>query len=110
MPISSLASRSGVLNADDLALVRRVFDSACASSLKDKHAFEAEAVAARIVAEYLRGVRDETELLSAALQESAAAPRMPKQRHGPWSTSTATQSAGSCLESSHVEGGKLGYR
>lgn len=71
MPISDLASHRGILNAADLALVRRVFDTACERSLTENGTMEAEVIAAQIIAEYARGIRGEQELLSAVCAASS---------------------------------------
>lgn len=71
MPISDLASRRGILNAADLALVRRAFDTACERSLAEKDTIEAEIIAAQIIAEYARGIRSEQELVGAVYAASS---------------------------------------
>ncbi|CDX39559.1 conserved hypothetical protein [Mesorhizobium plurifarium] len=61
MPIYQRAREAGVFSSSDIALLGRVFDK-----LKDEHQSpeRREALASRLLANYLAGIRDEAELLS----------------------------------------------
>lgn len=61
MPIYQRAREAGVFSPSEVALLGRVFDK-----LKDEHQSpeRREALASRLVANYLAGIRDEAELLS----------------------------------------------
>ncbi|RWD71665.1 hypothetical protein [Mesorhizobium sp.] len=63
MPIYKKAKEAGVFSSSDLALLGRVFDK-----LKNEHqsAERREALASRLMANYLAGLRDEDELLTAS--------------------------------------------
>ena len=61
MPIYQRARDAGVFNPSEVALLGRVFDK-----LKNEHQSpeRREALASRLLANYLAGIRDEAELLS----------------------------------------------
>jgi hypothetical protein len=61
MPIHRGAKEAGIFNPPDVALLGRVFDK-----LKDENqtSDRREALASRLLANYLAGIRDEAELLS----------------------------------------------
>ncbi|RAZ90167.1 hypothetical protein DPM33_15170 [Mesorhizobium hawassense] len=61
MPIHQRAREAGIFNPSEVALLGRVFDK-----LKDEHQSpeRREALASRLLANYLAGIRDEAELLS----------------------------------------------
>lgn len=61
MPIDQRAREAGIFNPSDVALLGRVFDK-----LKDEdQSLEGrEALASRLLANYLAGITDEAELLS----------------------------------------------
>jgi hypothetical protein len=61
MPIHQRAREAGIFSASEVALLGRVFDK-----LKDEHQSpdQREALASRLLANYLAGIRDEGELLS----------------------------------------------
>ena len=61
MPIYQRAREAGVFNPSEVALLGRVFDK-----LKNEHQSpeRREALASRLLANYLAGIRDEAELLS----------------------------------------------
>ncbi|RWL45312.1 MAG: hypothetical protein EOR60_15330 [Mesorhizobium sp.] len=63
MPIYRRAKEAGVLSSSDVALLGRVFDK-----LKNEHQSpeRREALASRLLANYLAGLRDEDELLAAS--------------------------------------------
>ncbi|RWH73428.1 hypothetical protein [Mesorhizobium sp.] len=63
MPIHKRAKEAGVFSSSDVALLGRVFDK-----LKNEHQSpeRREALASRIMANYLAGIRDEDELLTAS--------------------------------------------
>jgi hypothetical protein len=68
MFITKEVSKQGVvMHPDDLALLCRAFDAACKQVRANDSKLEAEAMATRIVAAYQRGVRDEDDLINAAL-------------------------------------------
>ncbi|MDG4876277.1 hypothetical protein P9273_14335 [Mesorhizobium sp. WSM4935] len=61
MPIYQRAKEAGIFSSSEVALLGRVFDK-----LKDERQSleRREALASRLLANYLAGIRDETELLS----------------------------------------------
>ncbi|TGQ16510.1 MULTISPECIES: hypothetical protein [unclassified Mesorhizobium] len=61
MPIYQRAEESGIFSSSEVALLGRVFDK-----LKDEHQSpeRREALASRLLANYLAGITDEAELLS----------------------------------------------
>ncbi|CDX37781.1 conserved hypothetical protein [Mesorhizobium sp. ORS 3359] len=61
MPIYKKAKEAGVFSSSDIALLGRVFDK-----LKNEHQSpeRREALASRLMANYLAGLRDEDELLA----------------------------------------------
>ncbi|CDX11963.1 conserved hypothetical protein [Mesorhizobium plurifarium] len=61
MPIFARAREAGIFSSSEVALLARVFDR-----LKDEHQSpeRREALASRVLANYLAGIRDEAELLS----------------------------------------------
>jgi hypothetical protein len=61
MPIHQRAREAGIFSSSEVALLGRVFDK-----LKDEHQSpeRREALASRLLANYLAGIRDEAELLS----------------------------------------------
>jgi hypothetical protein len=61
MPIYQRAREAGIFSSSEIALLGRVFDK-----LKDDHQSpeRREALASRLLANYLAGIRDETELLT----------------------------------------------
>jgi hypothetical protein len=63
MPIYKRAKEAGVFSSSEVALLGRVFDK-----LKNDHQSpeRGEALASRIMANYLAGIRDEDELLTAS--------------------------------------------
>ncbi|AZO69119.1 hypothetical protein [Mesorhizobium sp. M6A.T.Cr.TU.016.01.1.1] len=65
MPVQRKAEAVGIFNSSELALLGRVFDR-----LKIDHQSEQqrEVLASRIIANYMAGVVDEEELLSASKQ------------------------------------------
>ncbi|RUU25658.1 MULTISPECIES: hypothetical protein [unclassified Mesorhizobium] len=65
MPVQRKAEAVGIFNSSELALLGRVFDR-----LKVDHQSEQqrEVLASRIIANYMAGVVDEEELLSASKQ------------------------------------------
>ncbi|UCI10204.1 hypothetical protein FJ974_14990 [Mesorhizobium sp. B1-1-8] len=65
MPIRRRASEVGIFDASELALLGRVFDRLL---LDNKSAGERDAIASRIIANYMAGIKDEAELLSLSKQ------------------------------------------
>ncbi len=65
MPIRRRANAAGVFDATELAILARVFDKLGVSSESEE---EREAVASRIIANYMAGVTDEAELVSLSKQ------------------------------------------
>ncbi|SJM31873.1 conserved hypothetical protein [Mesorhizobium delmotii] len=65
MPIYRQAERAGVFLPSELALLGRVFDRLKVEAQSEK---QREALASRIMANYMAGVREEEELLSASRQ------------------------------------------
>ncbi|CDX55846.1 conserved hypothetical protein [Mesorhizobium plurifarium] len=63
MPIHQKAKEAGIFNPSDIALLGRAFDK-----LKSEHQSQErrEALASRLMANYLAGIRDENELLAAS--------------------------------------------
>ena len=63
MPIRQRAKEAGIFNSSEVALLGRVFDK-----LKNEQQTpeRQEALASRVIANYLAGMRDEAELLSAS--------------------------------------------
>ena len=61
MPIFQIAKEAGIFSSSDVALLGRVFDK-----LKNEHQSpeRREALASRLMANYLAGIRDEEELLA----------------------------------------------
>ncbi|TIT23720.1 MAG: hypothetical protein E5W70_07055 [Mesorhizobium sp.] len=59
MPIHRKAQTAGIFNPSELALLGRVFDG-----LKGDCQSEHEALASRIIANYMAGVMDEAELIT----------------------------------------------
>jgi hypothetical protein len=61
VPIYQRAKEAGIFSSSEVALLGRVFDK-----LKDERQSleRREALASRLLANYLAGIRDETELLS----------------------------------------------
>jgi hypothetical protein len=68
MFITKEISKHGVvMHPDELALLCRAFDAACNQVPVNDSKLDAEAMATRIVTAYQRGVRDEDDLINAAL-------------------------------------------
>ncbi|TPK91533.1 hypothetical protein [Mesorhizobium sp. B2-4-17] len=65
MPIRRRATEVGIFDASELALFGRVFDRLL---LDNKSADERDAVASRIIANYMAGIKDEAELVSLSKQ------------------------------------------
>lgn len=65
MPIRRKAEEAGILYPSDLALLGRVFDRLMSEALSEQ---QREALASRIIANYMVGLVDEDELLSASRQ------------------------------------------
>jgi len=65
MPIRRKATEAGIFNASDLALLGRVYEKL---KLDDQLPEERDAVASRIIANYMAGVVDEAELASLSKQ------------------------------------------
>ena len=65
MPIQRKARAAGVFDPPELALLGRVFDRL---KVDGQSAQQREALASRIIANYMAGVADEEELLSASRQ------------------------------------------
>ncbi|TIW62962.1 MAG: hypothetical protein E5V48_02550 [Mesorhizobium sp.] len=65
MPIRHKAEEAGIFEPDELALLRRVFDQLNADE-QSPHA--REAIASRIIANYMAGIKDEAELASLSKQ------------------------------------------
>ncbi|PBB52540.1 MULTISPECIES: hypothetical protein [Mesorhizobium] len=65
MPIRRKAEAAAVFNPSELALLGRVFDRL---KVDGKSEQQLEALASRIIANYMAGVVDEEELLSASKQ------------------------------------------
>lgn len=65
VPIHRQAERAGVFRPPELALLGRVFDRLKVGAQSDN---QREALASRIIANYMAGVRDEEGLLSASRQ------------------------------------------
>lgn len=63
MPIHQKAKEAGIFSPSDIALLGRAFDK-----LKSEHQSpqRREALASRLMANYLAGIRDEDELLAAS--------------------------------------------
>jgi hypothetical protein len=65
LPIHRKAEDAGVFDPSELALLGRVFDRL---KVDGQSAHQREALASRIIANYMTGVVDEEELLSASKQ------------------------------------------
>ncbi|MGX9120769.1 MAG: hypothetical protein EOR30_11820 [Mesorhizobium sp.] len=65
MPLRGRAEDSGVFNPSELALLGRVFDRLKIDGQSEQ---QRESLASRIIANYMAGVVDEEELLSASKQ------------------------------------------
>ncbi|RWF63951.1 MAG: hypothetical protein EOS26_31315 [Mesorhizobium sp.] len=65
MPLRGRAEDSGVFNSSELALLGRVFDRLKIDGQSEQ---QRESLASRIIANYMAGVVDEEELLSASKQ------------------------------------------
>lgn len=65
MPIRRKANEAGVFDASELALLRRVFEQL---KLDGQTPDAREALASRIIANYMAGVTDEAELVSLSRQ------------------------------------------
>ncbi|PBB52552.1 hypothetical protein CK223_29240 [Mesorhizobium loti] len=63
MPICGTAEDAGVFNPTELALLGRVFNRLKIDGQSEQ---QRESLASRIIANYMAGVRDEEELLSAS--------------------------------------------
>lgn len=61
MPMRTKANEAGVFDPAEMALLGRVFDQL---KLDDQSAGAREALASRIIANYMAGVTDEAELVS----------------------------------------------
>lgn len=65
MPIRHKAAEAGILQPTELALLRRVFDLL---KTDDQSLNARDALASRIIANYMAGIRDEAELASLSKQ------------------------------------------
>ncbi|WP_348640499.1 hypothetical protein [Mesorhizobium sp. B1-1-2] len=65
MPIRQKAQEAGVFDSSEVALLGRVFDRL---KLDARSAQQREAISSRIIANYMAGIRDEDELVSASRQ------------------------------------------
>ncbi|MER9871163.1 hypothetical protein NKJ35_29065 [Mesorhizobium sp. M0136] len=65
MPIHRKAEDAGVFHPSELALLGRVFDRLKSDALSEQRR---EALASRVIANYMAGLVDEEELLSASRQ------------------------------------------
>jgi hypothetical protein len=65
MPIYRKAQEAGVFDSSEVALLGRVFDRLKTEGQSEQRR---EAVASRIIANYMAGIRDEEELLSTSRQ------------------------------------------
>lgn len=65
MPIRRKATDAGIFNPAELALLGRVFEQL---KLNEQSSDAREALASRIIATYMAGVVDETELISLSKQ------------------------------------------
>jgi hypothetical protein len=65
MPIRTLASTTGIVRPEELALLQRVFDKACQRLKHSPNDEEADAIAVDIIGTFMSGVTDEETLLQA---------------------------------------------
>jgi hypothetical protein len=65
MPVQRKAEAAGIFNSSELALLGRVFDRLKVDGQSEQ---QREVLASRIIANYMAGVVDEEELLSASKQ------------------------------------------
>ena len=65
MPIRRKAEEAGRFNPEELALLRRVFDRLAADHPSER---QRDALASRIIANYMAGVVDEDELITISRQ------------------------------------------
>ncbi|OBQ69389.1 hypothetical protein EFV37_24975 [Mesorhizobium loti] len=61
MPIRRVASDAGIFDETELALLGRVFDKL---KLEQRLPDTLDAIASRVIANYMAGIKDEAELLS----------------------------------------------
>ncbi|MEI8700154.1 MAG: hypothetical protein E5Y88_24840 [Mesorhizobium sp.] len=65
MPVRRTAEAVGIFNSSEVALLGRVFDRLKVDGQSEQ---QREVLASRIIANYMAGVVDEEELLSASIQ------------------------------------------
>ncbi|SDA97676.1 hypothetical protein [Mesorhizobium qingshengii] len=65
MPIRRKATEAGIFDASELALLARVFEQL---RLDNQTTEARDAIASRIIANYMAGIKDEAELLSLSKQ------------------------------------------
>ncbi|MBZ9798370.1 hypothetical protein LB556_22150 [Mesorhizobium sp. ES1-4] len=65
MPIRGKATDAGIFNTSELALLGRVFDRL---KVEGQAPGDGDAVASRIIANYMAGIKDEDELLALSRQ------------------------------------------